>query len=478
LLAPLVAVSLCSACRLFLARVVPWKIYRRQPTDATTNNWNLVAAAGEWMRTKAVLGNSLPWIDASLERQFDLFTPWGMYRDPNDPMAYDHFARLWALDLLDEGYRGRHAAVLGELVERGAWMSLFMQSPWGDLPCGGRSAHHQWNEAQQAVTFESWASRFARRGDAAAAGACKSAASWSLWSIVRWHRPSDALWIVKNRMDPAARHGYESYSFHSQYNLLAAAMLAIAWTRADDTITHERCPAHAGGFAFALQPAFHKVFANVPNWYLEFDTGADLHYNPTGLLRMHRFAVPPEILSDGVTAAASYRLPRQPTRSMALGPEWRDRAGTWHALADHGRDALDPAEFTLGSVSTTRVEFRLTYRGRLRGGASAVAEHVVLTPERVEIEHRVDGDLDAVRQCWPMLATDGATPSVTTVAGKTASVTRKSRRFRFEALTDGAVVSRLGVSEPCRNGLMDACLVQVPARTVRSTIEAPANPRV
>ena len=29
-------------------------------------------------------------------------------------------------------------------------------------------------------------------------------------------------------MDPRLRHGYESYSFHSQYNLLTAAMLAIA----------------------------------------------------------------------------------------------------------------------------------------------------------------------------------------------------------------------------------------------------------
>jgi hypothetical protein len=473
LLAPLVPESTSTAWRRDLARIDPEKIYRRQPTDATTNNWNLVAAAGEWMRTKAGLGNSLPWIDASLERQLDLFTPWGMYRDPNDPMAYDHFARLWALDLLDEGYLGRHAAVLEELVERGAWMSLFMQSPFGDLPCGGRSAHHQWNEAQQAVTFESWASRFARRGDAAAAGACKSAASWSLWSIVRWHRPSDALWIVKNRMDPAARHGYESYSFHSQYNLLAAAMLAIAWTRADDTITHERCPAHTGGFAFALQPAFHKVFANVPNWYLEFDTGADLHYNPTGLLRVHHSGVPPEILSDGVTAAASYQVPRKPVQSMALGPEWRDRTGGWHSLADHGRDDLDPAAFTPVSASTSRVEFRLTYRGRLRGGATAITERVILTPERVDVQHRVEGDIDAVRQCWPMLETDGATASVITVAGKIASVTRQRRRLRFEALTDGAVVSRLGVTEPCRNGLMNACLVQVPARTVRSTIEAP-----
>jgi hypothetical protein len=107
-----------------------------------------------------------------------------------------------------------------------------------------------------------------------------------------------------------------------------------------------------------------------------------------------------------------------------------------------------------------------------------VGEHVVLTPERVEIAHRVDGDVDAVRQCWPMLATDGAKPSVITVAGKTATVTREGRSFRFETLSDGAVVSRLGVLEPCRNGFMDACVADVPGRTVRSTIDAPTNPRV
>ncbi len=473
LLVPLVPETISRTWRRDLARIVPERTYRRQPTDATTNNWNLVAVAGEWMRTKAGFGDSLPWIEASLDRQLELFTPWGMYRDPDDPMAYDHFARLWALDLLDEGYRGRHAAALEELVERGAWMSLFMQSAWGESPCGGRSAHHQWNEAQQAVTFESWASRFARRGDAAAAGACKRGASQSLFSIGRWTRPSGDLWIVKNRMDPAARHGYESYSFHSQYNLLTAAMLAIAWTKADDRISPAPCPVDVGRFAFSLQPAFHKVFVLPGGLSLEFDTGADLHYNPTGLLRVHRLGVPPETLSDGVSSAAAYRLPSKPRRSLALGPEWRDRSGAWHALADHGRDDLEPTEFVLLPSAPTQLELRLTYRGRLRGGASAVVEQLLFKDGRAEIEHRVEGDVDAVRQCWPMLATDGATASAISATGKTATVERGGGRFSFAALTDGAVVSRLGVSEPCRNGLMDACLVQVSARTVRSTIEAP-----
>ena len=473
-LAGVAGLAASTAWRRDLARVVPEKIYRRQPSEKSTNNWNLVAAAGEWMRTKAGFGSSLPWIESSLERQLELFTPWGMYRDPNDPMAYDHFARLWALDLLDEGYDGRHAAVLGALVERGAWTSLLMQSPCGEVPCGGRSAHHQWNEAGQSVTFESMKYRCAGRNDLFRAGAFARAAHQSARSIARWTRPSGELWVVKNRMDPRLRHGYESYSFHSQYNLLTAAMLAIALRRESRLSMSELpCAADNGGFAFAIQPAFHKVFANAGGTYVEIDTGADLHYNPTGILRVHRPGVPPETLSDGVSAAASYQMPSKPTRSIALGPEWRDRAGAWHALAGHGREDLEPAAFRLTAATTARVEFSLTYRGRLRGGATAITQRLIVTPGGVEIEDRVDGDIDGVRHCWPMLVTDGAAPSVITVAGKSASVTRDGRGFRFVALTDGVVVSRLGVSEPCRNGFMDACVAEVSGRTVRSKIEAP-----
>jgi hypothetical protein len=464
--------SVATPWRRNLARVDPARIYRRQPTDPSVNNWNLVAVAGESLRTRDGYGTSAAWIEASLARQLDLFTPWGMYRDPNDPMAYDHFARLWVLDLLDGGYTGPSAAVLQALVERGAWASLFMQSPWGELPCGGRSAHHQWNEAEQAVTFESLASRFARRGDGATAGAFKRAAHLSVQSIGRWVRPSGELWVVKNRMDPRLRHGYESYSFHSQYNLLTAAMLAIAWMRADDAIAERPCPAETGGFGFALQPAFHKVIANVDGTYVEVDTGADLHYNPTGILRLHHRAVPPEAFSDGVAVAAEYNVPARPARSLALGPAWRDGAGQWHALADHGGTDLDPVEFRLVAASASRVEMQLVYRGRLRGKASAVREYVRMSPGVVEIEHRVDGKVDAVRQYWPMLLTDGAAASTITVHGRSAAVSREGGQIRFEALTGTASVARLGVAEPCRNGSMDACVVETAGRSIRSRVSA------
>ena len=131
-------------------------------------------------------------------------------------------------------------------------------------------------------------------------------------------------------------------------------MLAIAWARADDAIAEGPCPADTGGFAFVLQPAFHKVIANAGGTYIEIDTGADAHYNPTGLLRVHHRDVPPETLSDGVSPAVSYTVPSRPDRPLALGPAWRDRAGAWHALADHAGADLDPAAFTLVRVGRAR----------------------------------------------------------------------------------------------------------------------------
>jgi hypothetical protein len=469
-LGSIASASVAIGWRRDLSRVVPERIYRYQPDGQQLHNWNLVAAAGEWLRTRERLGESKRWVDASLARHVEHFTPAGMYRDPGDPLAYDHFARLWVLDLLEEGYRGQHAKFLDACVERGAWASLFMQSPWGELPCGGRSSHHQWNEAEQAVTFETFARRLARRGDQAAAGAFKRAARLSLRSIRRWVRPTGDLWIVKNRLDPGLRHGYETYSFHSQYNLLTAAMLALAWLRADDRIGEAPCPADTGGFAFSMQPAFHKVFAAASGAFVEIDTGADAHYNATGITRIHHQELPPETLSDGVTAACAYQLPSKPTRSLALGPAWRDGDLRWHALAEHAGSDLDPVDFRLIAASRESVEIETVYRGRLRGGAAGIREQIHVTPHTIEVGHLIEGEIKTVRQTCPLLLGDGERESLITLRDSAVELSRDGGRITYEPLGDQVSLTRLNVAEPCRNGFMDGACAETPGRAIRCRV--------
>ena len=451
-----------AAWRQELRGVVPSRIYRQQPDAASTNNWNLVAASGEWLRHRAGLTDDTRWIEASLARHMDAFTAHGMYRDPNDPLAYDHFARYHVELMLEHEYNGRHAAALRALTERGAWTSLFMQSPHGELPCGGRSAHHQWNEAEQAVTYELWAHRLSRRGDRAGAGAFKRAARLALRSVGRWVRPSGELWVVKNRFDPERRHGYENYSFHSQYNLLAAAMLAVAYLHADERVPERPCPAEVGGFVFALQPAFHKVFANAGGMYLEMDTGADPKYNPTGLLRLHHPGVDPQLsLSDGATRQAAYRLPQRPGRSLAIGPAWRDREGAWHALADYTSAEVRPPSVQMKRATPGGVEFDVEYTGGLRGGAKAVRQSYSVRPDGVEVADAVSGDVAAVRQYFPLLVTDGRDETRIEVAARRASASYPGRgTIAYVAQGEGPPLSRLGAAEPVRNGALDAAYVE------------------
>jgi hypothetical protein len=450
-------------------RAVRPDVYRYQPGAKAVHNWNMVAAAGEWLRTREGYAESGAWIDASLERQLEHFTSAGMYRDPNDPMAYDHFARLWGLDLIAEGYRGVHHARLSTHLERGAWMSLFMQSPHGELPCGGRSAHHQWNEAEQAVTFETFAAQSAAQGDRRTAEMFKRAARLSLRSIARWVRPDGELWIAKNRVDPARRHGYEEYSFHSQYNLLAAAMLALAWLRADDRIGERPCPADAGGYALHLQPAFHKVVAAAGGTYVEVDPGADLHYNPTGILRIHNRRWVPELLSDGVTPDCAYTVPAKPARAVAVGPAWQNADGEWTSLASHAGVDLAAAEVVVRETSDRLVDLDIVYRGRFRGGATAVRESIRLSDVGAEITHVVEGDVQAVRQTTPVLATDGLTETVVSVAQGAVEVRRENGGVRILGALQ-AVIECRDEREAGRNGFVRVVQSTTRGRTARSIV--------
>lgn len=455
-----------------LSRLVPEKIYRFKPQSET--NWNLVAASGEWRRARAGMSSDLTWMQTALDAQMKLWTEYGMYRDPNDPLAYDHFARYYVEDLLMNGYAGQHAALLRELVDRAAWTSLFMQSPHGELPCGGRSAHHQWNEAEQAMTYEYYAAEFAKKGDKGAAGAFKRAARLSVRSVGRWQKPSGELWIVKNRFDSELRYGYDSYSFHSQYNLLTAAKLCNAFLRADDRIKELPSPAETGGFVFALQPAFHKVFANAGGMYLEIETRADSSYNPTGLLRVHRAGVNPQLtVSDGVTLNPAYKTPKLPTRALAIGPAWRDRNGDWHSLAEHDRKVLRDADLKVtGENSAARLEFEVKYNGNFRGGATSVRQKFTVTPEQVEVTDIIEGDVGGARAYLPLFLSDGQNETTVEVTGNHASATLKNGDAQtYKVLSDNIKLERLGVAEPFRNGTLDAAYAETRGKSITYLIQ-------
>lgn len=438
-------------------RLYPDNLRRKQ----NCYNHNVVALAGEFLRAKRGLNADREFFDKHLEHHMQYFTELGMYKDPNVPMVYDEFARQFLATILAEGYSGPLVEFYRERLWRGAWTSLFMQSPFGECPTGGRSAQHIWNEAQTAVTYEIYASQYARQGKMAEAGAFKRAAHLAVKCIQRWLRPDGTGYVVKNRYPPEARHGYEFYSAQSQYNLLTCWLLAVAYLYADESIEERPCPADVGGFVVVVDD-FHKIFANASGTYVEYETRGDLRYNPTGLIRCHIRGGNPQLgPSDGVVHKFD---PKSKTdlggENMCVGPAWCDSSGAWHRLADYTPEKLPKVEIM--EQSRERVSFRVTYTGDF-DGAEKVEETITLEPGRVTVEDKISGDgIRKMRVYYPMLVFDGQEESKVSMAGSSVKLELGGGSSRFEILEPAGVqLRRTGVRLDFRNGQAEGAYAEI-----------------
>ncbi|GAA4054275.1 hypothetical protein [Actinomadura miaoliensis] len=417
LLEPHVPRARAAAWKSDIGRFEPFLTYR---SALGSSNWNIVAASGEALfQMMGLRTASDRFPEASFAAQgvhFD--ASHGLYLE--GPMAYDHFPRLWLGDLIGRGYTGPYRAELTEALRRAAITSLFMQSPTGELPAGGRSAHHQWNEAEQCVTYEVFAARALAAGDSELAAYFKRGAHLALRSMLRWVRPSGEMQIVKNWMDPAQGFGYESYSSHSQYNLLAMSMLAIAYEHAATTedVKERPIPAETGGYLLHIKP-LHKVFASAGGSYVEVDTAGDHHYDATGFIRAHFSGHSPQLgSSDSLLAAPRYRVPSGPTPpTTGMGVAWEVSPGQWRHFGE-----LDPSLTQDVVVRPTRVRgddvrFTVRYNGDFGGGVTTVEERFAVTPREARVTTILHGYDGPVRRVVPVLSHDGRTPSTIQVQG-------------------------------------------------------------
>ena len=259
------------------------------------NNWTLVHTAGEYLRSLQGFTDQA-YVARILAIQRFHMTPEGLYLEHGAPFAYDAFSRYFLTGMLQRGYQDDFYR---DACWKGAWTSLLMQSPFGELPTGYRSAQHIWNEAELAKVYEIYAAAYAKAGRKAEAGAFKRGAHLALASVGHWIRPDGSGCIVKNWFAPEARHGYETYSVHANYNLLACSMLCAAWLYADDSIPEMPAPADVGGYILKI-PSFNMVVAHAGGTYLQYMTCGNKAYNPTGIIRVHLRDGHPQLgYSDG-----------------------------------------------------------------------------------------------------------------------------------------------------------------------------------
>jgi hypothetical protein len=403
-----------------LATIQPASTYLTY--NSTHNNWTLVHVGGEFLRSLQGM-TDLAYVQHALQIQRFHMTPLGMYLEDGAPFAYDVFSRYYLAGMLERGYRDEFYR---DACWKGAWTSLLIQSPFGELPTGYRSAQHMWDEAQLATLFEIYATEYARAGRKAEAGAFKRGAHLALESIKPWIRPDGSGYIVKNRFPMEARFGYEEYSVHVNYNLHACSMLCAAWQYADDSISERAAPADVGGFVIPI-PDFHMVIAHAGGSYVQYMTQGNEKYNPTGLIRVHLRGGHPQLgYSDGILPDGD--LPETPAT---------------------------PGRVEVLEESAPEVRFRVAFDG-------GRVETLTLNQEGVTVNAQSEA-----RISFPMLMFDGQQQTDVKLRGNRISLRSGGRGINVEMLEPkGAEWKRMGYCVNHRNGKVEEAYADVPGSRV------------
>ncbi len=482
ILAPRVAPELRAKWEAQFRALVPEKTYR---DTGGRGNWNIVNVTGDLMRRKDGLvapdqaEAQMAYIERSLQLQQEAFTKAGLYLDHGQPLAYDAFPRLWLENMMADGaYDGAHKTAILKFLTQGGLSTLLLMSPSGEWAAGGRSAHHQWNEAEVAVICEVNAQRWRDMGRPDIAGAFKRAAHLALTSMKRWQRPSGELWIVKNYADPATRHGFEGYSFHSQYNLLAVAMLCIAYERADDAIAERPLPAETGSYVFDLREDFHKVVAAAGGTYVEIETGAELTYDASGLMRVHKAGVALSPYSSN-SAPLRYQGPSNDPVKIGLTPglQWKNVGDEekWHSLAEarnrtsikNNPPIVETDDLTIASVTPTRVAFSVRY-GLKGAGLHPLEESYIVDASGVDVTTQLQSPAAPaqMRLLFPALVSDGARDTDVKIDGAKVTIHRVGGTLIWRALAPAGLRPTLEAPRVAtRNGYVQALVAPLPPGT-------------
>ncbi len=279
-----------------LSTIIPQNCYDKFATDANDviGNWALFSAVSEFARMKLTGSDSANFIELQLENQLHRLDENGMYmdnlkEDAHQPIVYDLVPRYLFSLLLHFGYRGKHYERIDSILKSTALLTLKMQSITGEIAFGGRSNQFVHNEGMMAIIFEFEANRYARIGDLETAGKFKAAIARAL-EVTEYWLAKEPIRHIKNRFSTETRYGCEKYAYFDKYMITAASHLFSAYLICDDSIP-------AANFddsdsCFMTSGHFHKLFMRSGEYFLEFDTDGDPHYDAPGLGRVHRYGAP------------------------------------------------------------------------------------------------------------------------------------------------------------------------------------------
>ena len=258
------------------------------------SNWAAFGAASEQLRKYAGIGDESSFIDNQIKSQLFSFDENGMYRDHDEPMYYDSVTRLQLAIAIYFGYDGESRKLLENELLKSAAITLELQSVTGEIAYGGRSNQFLHGEAHFAALCEFYAGFLRKNGDLHKAGQFKNAARLAIEHIIPWLE-EDRIHHIKNYYATDSKYGCENYAYFDKYMVTTGSNLYAAYIMAEDDIEEVDCPAISEKGICETSRYFHKTTCRYKDYFVEFDTKADHHYDASGIGRVHKKGVPSTI---------------------------------------------------------------------------------------------------------------------------------------------------------------------------------------
>ena len=409
-----------------------YSVIAKSPSDRV-HNWAAFGAASEQARAFAGIGNCTDFIDTQIGSQIPSFDENGMYRDPNEPMVYDVTTRLQLTAALYFGYDGPYKDELDRHLELGGLNTLFLQSVTGEIPFGGRSNQFLHNEAVLAAVCEYEAVRHYKKGRLKLAGHFKHAAKMAVDSIISY-LDSDQLYHIKNRYPKDSFYGCERYAYYKKYMVTTASFLYLAYLFADDEIVPERSSAIEENFIFETTPYFHKTMCKFGDYFVEYETDADFHYDANGLGRIHKKGAPSAIcLSVPFTTTPNYSLDITNPSNLSIC------CGVYNG-EDFVLSADPGTKYVLRNKSVTDSKAELEWLLTLPSGLQ-ILETCIVSNEGVHLSyqlHEKDEENAKIYCMLPAFESDGAEKTVINMSQQQLQADYKGHSCNFR--TSGEII--------------------------------------
>lgn len=429
-----------------LAEIKPYDVYSviSPVPPVRIGNWAAFGAASEQMRKYAGIGDESDFIENQLKSQLFSFDENGMYRDPNEPMVYDLVTRLQLASLIYFGYNGESRAALENEFLKSADITLYMQSVTGEIPFGGRSNQFLHNEAFYAALCEFYAWFFKKRGDLIKAGKFKNAAAIAIDSIIPYLE-EETIYHVKNKFPRESKFGCEEYAYFDKYMITTGSWLYLAYIMAED-VGETPCPAVSENYICETSHYFHRIMCKFNDYFIEFDTNADIQYDASGLGRIHKRGAPSALcLSTPFSKSPHYFIGEDNPSpfSICSGVKIDEEYSYTYA---------DAPEYALTEKEIADEYIRMKFKCKTKSGA-IIHEVCTISESGVEITARADGE---VKILFPVFAFDGADHTKIATSGNQVSVCYNGYVCTFSA--NGNIVDENAVYSN-RNGRYNAMSV-------------------